>query len=76
MSNQRRLIASESYGVVTKKRERETEKEDKKMMNLIPYRIKLKMSAQHLIMIKIITDVEYLKAMRTLSYKRIVPCHF
>lgn len=75
MSNQRRLIASESYAVVTKK-ERETEKKTKKMMNLIPNRIKLKMSEQHLIMIKIITDVEYLKAMRTLSYKHIVLCHF
>lgn len=59
------------------KRERETEKKDKKkMMNLIPNRITLKMRAQHLIMIKIITDVEYLKAMRTLSYKHIVMCHF
>lgn len=44
-------------------------------MNLIPNRIKLKMSVQHLIMIKIITDVEYLKAMRTLSYK-VLCCHF
>lgn len=50
-------------------------KKAKKMMNLIPNRIKLKMSVQHLIMIKIITDVEYLKAMRTLSYK-VLCCHF
>ncbi len=45
-------------------------------MNFIPNRITLKMSAQHLIMIKIIRDVEYLTAMRTLSYKCIVLCHF
>lgn len=57
--------------LLQKKGERQRKKE-KKMMNLIPNRIKLKMSVQHLIMIKIITDVEYLKTMRTLYYKRIV----
>lgn len=41
------------------------------MMNLIPNRIKLNMRSQHLIMMKLITDVEYLTAVRTLSYKRI-----